>query len=819
MTPKKADLHLHSKASNKTPLYALRKINCPESFTTPQCIYETAKKRGMDYVTLTDHNTINGALEIAHHADVFIGCEFTAKFPEVDTKIHVVALNLTEKIYQEANRIRRNVYELVEYLRAQKIVHFIAHPFFDHKGNLDLDTFEKILLLFNVFEEVNGTKTPKLNQFNARVLDAVTPERIEQLANKHDIAPFGEKPWIKGRVGGSDDHGGLFIGKTFTSAPANDLNGFLDAIENRNSCAGGDNGDHLTLAHAIYSIGYQFLKDKLTPGNGKSLPFMKTLLNTTFNPTPEKLRPSEKLRILFNRWLPEPSSTASDFSFENILNREAKKILDNREFQNSLSSQDLNRKIFTVTCHLANRLMYVYTERLTRMPGPLNLVSSIEALSNLGLVHLLVSPYFVSFYYSHRNSELIRDVEQSLLGIAEKDKPQKIALFTDTLEEINGVAITMKRMLKYSRENGIDLTIITASKGPTGYKDGVMNFQSTGDFSLPEYPEIQQHFPPILEVMDYIERENFTRIHVSTPGSLGILGLAISKLMNFPLTGTYHTDIPQYVKNLTHDAGLEKTAMNYMIWFYNHMDEVTVPSLSTQQQLIDNGLEPEKIKPLPRWVDHEEFTPKKQDAQFWKTLTPNDAVKFLYVGRLSKEKNLQVLAKSFKQIIDSGEAANLILVGDGPNREELERMLAGTPAVFTGVLTGENLCKAYASADVFVFPSTTDTWGNVVLEAQASGLPVIVTDQGGPRELMENGKTGFVVHGDDIEDLAGAMRFYIKNPAEIGGMGYHARSFILKNKVSTRDTYSSIFNFRYELRTQAPARPSQAGKGADLQPA
>jgi glycosyltransferase involved in cell wall biosynthesis len=111
-------------------------------------------------------------------------------------------------------------------------------------------------------------------------------------------------------------------------------------------------------------------------------------------------------------------------------------------------------------------------------------------------------------------------------------------------------------------------------------------------------------------------------------------------------------------------------------------------------------------------------------------------VKFLYVGRVSREKNLQLLADAFIELTDAGFSSNLIIVGDGAFRNDLERMLQGYPVLFTGFLSGDELSAVYASADVFVFPSATDTFGNVVLEAQASGLPVIVSDEGGPKELM-----------------------------------------------------------------------------------
>ena len=184
--------------------------------------------------------------------------------------------------------------------------------------------------------------------------------------------------------------------------------------------------------------------------------------------------------------------------------------------------------------------------------------------------------------------------------------------FTDTLDEINGVAITIRRLIDIARTRGIELTVITSSPNPTGYENGVMNFRSIGDFILPEYPELKLHFPPVLDVIDYFEREEFTRIHVSTPGTVGLLALSIAKLMDFPIAGTYHTDIPQYVRSLTSDEILERAAWGFMIWFYGQMDEVMVPSASTRNQLIERGLPEEKTRPLPRWLTSRTFHPSTE---------------------------------------------------------------------------------------------------------------------------------------------------------------------------------------------------------------
>jgi len=167
-------------------------------------------------------------------------------------------------------------------------------------------------------------------------------------------------------------------------------------------------------------------------------------------------------------------------------------------------------------------------------------------------------------------------------------------------------------------------------------------------------------------------------------------------------------------------------------------------------------------------------------------------VVLLYVGRVSREKGLEMLVDAVRELVDNGAAIALAVIGDGPYREEMEAALSGYPALFTGYLAGEQLQRGYASADLFVFPSATDTFGNVVLEAQASGLPVIVSDEGGPRELMIDGETGVVFRAGSTSGLVTAIRTMTSDPQRITHMGLNARRFTLDKAPDSSETYCTI---------------------------
>ena len=208
----RVDLHVHSKYSTRPSQWILQKLGCPESFTEPLKIYDRALARSMNMVTITDHNTINGSLEIAHLDNAFISEEITTYFPEDGCKLHVLAYDITEEHHREFQKVRENVFDLVSYIREQGIVHVLAHPLFAVNERLTPEHFEQALLLFNTLE-LNGTRDEMQNSALRTIVDNLTPETIDLLANKHNIEPYGETPWVKGLTGGSDDHSGINIAR------------------------------------------------------------------------------------------------------------------------------------------------------------------------------------------------------------------------------------------------------------------------------------------------------------------------------------------------------------------------------------------------------------------------------------------------------------------------------------------------------------------------------------------------------------------------------------------------------------------------------
>jgi glycosyltransferase involved in cell wall biosynthesis len=782
----KVDMHVHSRFSTRPSQWILQKIGCPESFTEPKALYETALRRGMDMVTITDHNTIAGALEIAHLPNTFVSEEITTYFPEDRCKLHVLAYDITEPQHEDIQQLRENVFELVPYLREQNIHHVLAHPLFAVNDRLTPAHFEQTLLLFNTFEE-NGTRDARQNKTLRDIVTRLTPLDIDRLANTHDLAPYGDEPWEKGLTGGSDDHSSLNIARMHTVFPGQpSLNNVLAGLRDRTSRPAGTPATPRTMAHNLYGIGYQFYRSRmghLSPEVSEHLCFR--FIKAALSPGAE---PKPRLSSLLQRIIGRGKATlhreyGPTDTVQGLLLKEAADIIahDPTLMRIARGKVDdvvvLEKEWARFVSLAANRVLAQFADRTLNSVLGANLFDVFHSIGSAGSLYTLLAPYFVGYdLFSHERAFSNQCLARFSKSRAKRSGDDiKIAHFTDTFDEINGVARTIRQQLKMVARHGKDMTVVTC--GAMADVPGAVSFEPVGRFNIPEYPELSLAYPPFLDMLTHCFEQEYDCILAATPGPVGLAALAISKILKLPFHGTYHTAFPEYVGAFTEDAGLEDGCWRYMSWFYNQMQVIYAPSEATRFELTDRGIDPGKIVTYPRGVDTERFHPAKRNG-FFNKFDVGGRTKLLYVGRVSVEKGLDVLTEAFRKAAKMRDSLQLIVVGDGPYLPEMQRRLRNTPATFTGVLKGEPLAQAYASADLFVFPSATDTFGNVVLEAQASGLPVIVTDKGGPAENVLPNETGLIVPANDPDALLRAILHMIDTPERIAYMRRKARSHV-----------------------------------------
>jgi glycosyltransferase involved in cell wall biosynthesis len=781
----RCDLHIHSRFSARSEEWLFRRFDFPDSYSDPRDLHRSLRERRMDFVTITDHDTIDGNLEIAELPGTFISEEVTTSFPQDPCKIHLLAWGITEAHHAEIVGLRDNIFDLQRYLQQQSIAHSVAHPLYSINGKLDVTHLERLILLFKHFEGINGLRDALLSTLARELLSSLTPQKIEEMANRHDLAPTHAEPWRKIFTGGSDDHGGQFVAGSYSETPkARTAAEFLKQVREGACEARGEGGTPLALSHGFYNTVSCFIQDRFTEKLGPTGPLLETMFSRFMegrDPTEFTLR--EKATFIAQGVMSgkifELAKPRNVSLWKGLSKHFAQPKVKARLAREMKGVKEPERRTFLMANLVCEQLAFRLFEKFVQQIRKGNLIESMQALSGIAPIIVVLAPYIYAFHSQAPSRRWLRDVFSKMTGaIPPVLQNQKRAWFTDTLDDVNGVANTIRKMTAAGQAAGEKLIVVTSRRRLDVHEIPIKNFRPIGEFELPEYELQRLSFPPIMQILDYIQREQFTEIIISTPGPMGLVGLLAGKMLNLETSGIYHTDIPEYVRILTEDRFLESLAWSYMHWLYGQVDTVFVNSEFYRKCWVDRGFAPEKLKILPRGLDTDLFTPKRRDVTFWPRSGVNGKeVRLLYVGRISREKDLDVLATAYKKIREAGHPVKLYFVGDGPYAETLTAALPD--AVFLGYLTGEKLAKAYASADIFVFPSTTDTFGNVILEAQASGLPVIVSDLGGPKELVEDGKTGFVTKAHDADDFARAITRVSGDAKLRARMGEEARQRVI----------------------------------------
>jgi glycosyltransferase involved in cell wall biosynthesis len=779
------DLHIHSRFSARSEEWLFRRFDFPDSYTDPRDLYQLLRKRGMDFVTITDHDTIEGNLHIADFSHTFISEEVTTYFPQDPCKIHVLVWGISEAQHSEIAALRENIYELQSYLQKAAILHSVAHPLYSINGKLEASHLERLILLFKHFEAVNGLRDALLSVLARELLSGLTPQKLDELSNRHNLQPTHPEPWKKIFTAGSDDHGGQFVAGAHTETPrARTPTEFLQHVRSGECTPRGEGGTPLALSHGFYNTVSCFIQDRFMERLGPSAPLLETMFSRFMegrDPTEFTLR--EKATFIAQGVmsgkifeLAKPKNVSLWKGLSKHFARPKVKAQLAKEMEGVTEPE---RRTFLMANLVCEQLAFRLFEKFVQQIRTGNIMESMQALSGIAPIVVLLSPYIYAFHSQAPSRRWLREIFQTMTGtIPPELRNTKRAWFTDTLEDVNGVANTVRKMTAAGVAAGEKLIVITSRRDLTVDDIPIKNFRPIGEFELPEYELQRLSFPPIMQILDYVQREQFTEIIISTPGPMGLTGLLAAKMLNLQTSGIYHTDIPEYVRILTEDRFLESLAWSYMHWLYGQVDTVFVNSEQYRNCWIDRGFSPEKLKILPRGLDTDLFNPARRDLTFWPGSGANGAeVRLLYVGRISREKDLDVLVAAYNKVRQAGHPVKLFVVGHGPYSEALAAALPD--AVFLGYLTGEPLAKAYASADVFVFPSTTDTFGNVIIEAQASGLPVIVSDLGGPKELVEDGVNGIVTRAHDADDFARAINRLTGDPKLRSRMGEKARQSVV----------------------------------------
>jgi glycosyltransferase involved in cell wall biosynthesis/predicted metal-dependent phosphoesterase TrpH len=713
----RADLHCHSTASQESKLGVQRAAGLPECATPPQEVYELAKRRGMDFVTITDHDTIAGVLQIADQPDVFISEELTASFRGEPQAVHVLCFGITPDDHEWLQAHRGDVELCAAYMYEREIACALAHPYYHVGAPLSARHRRRLAQLFDVWEVRNGARARELNRPAATYVATL------------DGAG----------VGGSDDHAGIDIGRTWTQTPAAATPGeFLAHVRAGAVAAGGKQGSAAKWAHAAIALAARSLGrgEKATatqPDPAAVLSMAKRLLSEGdarhgATDSGGAVSPADA-RSLLRAWLHAVELDHLD---------EAGLIayMQDERFSHS----DLYRR--ASRAH-ERKLRVAIEHALAAARGEGDVASAALGLFESCTAAIPYAP--ATAFLANERAKL--DTRR------EDGETPRVAILADGIGSTHGVT----RAVEEIRSRGVEgFEIEVVGTDPAVDR----RLSAVAEFEVPYYPGLQIGVPSLSAAVQTIADGAFDLIHVCSPGPVGIVGALVSRGLGVPLLGSYHTELTAYAGLRSGERRVAEAMAIGVSAFYGACDLVLSPSPASDATLAAIGIAAERIARWDRGVDTDRFDPslrelglrEQADAGLAK---PNRTIDVLYAGRITREKGADLLADTFLKARAQNPNLRLVLVGGGPEEQRL-RERVGDGAVFRGWLDGDALARAYAAADVFLFPSRTDTFGQVVLEAQASGLPVVAVAEGGPLSLIEQRHSG-LLRPPDSSALAAAV--------------------------------------------------------------
>jgi glycosyltransferase involved in cell wall biosynthesis/predicted metal-dependent phosphoesterase TrpH len=656
----------------------------------------------MDFVTITDHDTIAGALTLSHLPDTFVSEELTVWFKGEPQAVHVLCYGINPDDHAWLQAHNDDVEACAAYLHEREITAALAHPFYAVEAPLTAAHRRRLAELFPIWETRNGSRAKELN----------LPAFVY-------IETHGGTP-----IGGSDDHAGIDIGRTFSETPpAATPQEFLTHIRDGRVAAHGAQGSAAKWTHAAISLAIRALGHQPETSRPDPLVLLEIVQRVMregemrSGPVGGNLGPDDA-RAVLRAWLAEMGLEEA-----NLI-----ELLQEGE----ISHPDLYRQGRRIH---ERKLAESVHDIVAMGEGEMELDPKRAAL---GLFDACIPaiPYAAASAFLGR--------EKFKLTRNDGDRP-RVALVADGLGGTHGVTHTIQQI----RERGVpgfEVEVIGTDA------DVDRRLSAVAEIDIPFYKGLKIGIPSLPAVVDAIAEGRYDMVHVTAPGPACIGAWLVAKVLDLPLIGSYHTELALYTGLRTGEAQLEVLMRMALAGFYGACQVVLSPSPATDRRLGGLGIGSERVGRWARGVDVQRFSPALRTPGH----LPGE-VNVLYAGRLTKEKGLELLADAFLAARERDSRLHLVLAGGGPEADALQERL-GEHATFLGWLQGEPLARAYASADVFMFASQTDTFGQVIVEAQASGLPVVAVAEGGPVSLIESEETGLLTPADPQALANGLLR-------------------------------------------------------------
>lgn len=804
----KVDLHCHDKNSDVPDELLGRILNVPETWLSTKRLLKTLNKNKVDVVTITNHNNARSCFELKKEKqDVLVGAEFSVYVPDFSIGIHVLTYGFTQEQEKMLNKLRKNVYQFLQYTRANNLPTIWAHPLYHYKSNgvPPFDFFSKMALLFERFEVINGQRDTWQNMLVKMWIESITPEQIDENAKKFtiDINLYCKDRYKKSFSGGSDSHMGIFSGQTGTylyvpdlqsrikHTPASQL--ALEAIQNGDMAPYGShqNSERLTVAFIDYVC--QIAMYKQDPGLLRILlhkgttsdKILALVISNAFAEIKRHRVTMKFVSIFHNSFLGKAPKKSKRLIVPKVYKpifNEAIKIAKAYEREDEDMTQKLYESINKIHNQLNNLLFDRVNDKLNKLQKnkllknikPDELIEKLEMSSYLrsfvegryeknkkknkkntdfaSFLDGLPFPFLASTLILAANftsAKVMYNNRELLTTFANKinklKHPNRILWLTDTFDDKNGVSSVLQQWHNEIKKQNLPIDIMVCSNNVKPDKNLIV-VKPLVEINIPGYEQQPLRIPDFNKIHNMFLANEYNKIICSTEGVMGLMAVYLKNAYTVPAYFYIHTDWIMFARKVINlDAQNISRVRRMLRTYYGAFDKLFVLNTDHKQWLTskDMGFDEKNVCLTAHWVNN---SCKKIETTKKQVFGLNDDEQvLLFVGRLSAEKGVFDIADIYNKVKKSVANIKMVFAGTGPDEKKLKKLMPD--ALFLGWVSADKLPKIYSAADLLILPSKFDTFSCVVLESLNCQLPVIAYKSKGPKDILKNKKCGMLATG------------------------------------------------------------------------
>jgi glycosyltransferase involved in cell wall biosynthesis len=828
------DLHCHDRNSDVPDELLGRILHWPETWVSTDEVREVLTENGATALTVTNHNNARSCYELLDRGiDVLVGAEFTCIVPDFDVHVHVLTYGFNPAQEQRLGALRSDLYRFLAYAREQDLVTVLAHPlyFYSARRVPTLPLLEKLTLLFDNFEVLNGQRDTWQNLLVIAWLESLTDERVADMSVRSGISPeqYCRRPVHKAMTGGSDDHMALFVAATGCRVHVPDLAKrlaaeprsalVLEALKRGDVAPFGRYTCEEKLGASFLDYFCQIVRHASDPGlvrmllhqgstrqklwafliangmaelrrhrytsrfidaahealHGKHVGFMqKYVFAGEYRPLVKELDHVAATRGEGPGATEAQLRTSVPAIFHGLndilASRIAAKVAHYEQEHPGGATPGLQQLVESLELPADLRSIFGDADAgRSRRMSSIDLRSVAEGLPFPAMAAMVIGgSTYASTKVLFANRPLLDDFSRA---IHRYEHPRRVLWLTDTFSDKNGVASALQLMHAEaaSKNLPIDFVVCHSSASPDEH---LKVLRPVLELPLAYYPDQPVRAFDLMELQRLFIDGAYDRIVCSTEGLMGLAALYLKNAFSVPAFFYVHTDWVDFARRtLKLDVHNTDRVRRLLRAFYHGFDGLFVLNSEQLGWLASDamGIARERLRQTAHWPD-ERFVPRSSCRRELVPGLREEERIVLFAGRVSEEKGALELPALLERVRRDVPAARLVVAGTGPAEGRLRAMVPD--GVFLSWLDIDRLSKLYSSADVLVLPSRFDTFGCVVVEALASGLPVVAYASKGPRDIIEDGVCGFTAATEP--ELAAAVVRILRDPDTRSGMSLAA---------------------------------------------